>query len=273
MLCLGGHVCLADQALSPRRRKILLKTGSGSACRSGSSFRPRRTLFRRGRIETCRGLARLFGASGDAALSRWLYRARRRRPMARPRRTLCAKPRTSSLFSTSRARGRIKRSKRSARPIRRGSGSNRCCARIARLACRFRARSAGKLDVTRARVFLPSMAITTLSQRGGHQWSLPNILTYGRVVAVPVVVTCLYWSEIDTMRWVALAIFMLWRRSRIFSMAISPARGRSSRRSGKCSTPSPTSSSSRRFSSCWLPTGPSRVSPSRRRSSSCAGRF
>ncbi|MGD0635384.1 MAG: CDP-diacylglycerol--glycerol-3-phosphate 3-phosphatidyltransferase [Beijerinckiaceae bacterium] len=53
------------------------------------------------------------------------------------------------------------------------------------------------------------MAITTLSRRGGHQWSLPNILTYGRVVAVPVVVTCLYWSEIDTMRWVALGLYAL----------------------------------------------------------------
>ena len=53
------------------------------------------------------------------------------------------------------------------------------------------------------------MAITTMSQRGGHQWSLPNLLTYGRVAAVPVVVACLYWSELDTMRWVALGLFAL----------------------------------------------------------------
>ncbi len=51
------------------------------------------------------------------------------------------------------------------------------------------------------------MAMTSLSHGGGHHWSLPNLLTYGRVVAVPVVVTCLFWSEVDTMRWVALGLF------------------------------------------------------------------
>lgn len=51
------------------------------------------------------------------------------------------------------------------------------------------------------------MAMTSLSRGGGHHWSLPNLLTYGRVIAVPVVVTCLFWSEIDTMRWVALGLF------------------------------------------------------------------
>jgi CDP-diacylglycerol--glycerol-3-phosphate 3-phosphatidyltransferase/cardiolipin synthase len=37
---------------------------------------------------------------------------------------------------------------------------------------------------------------------------LPNLLTYGRVAAVPVVVGCLFWSEIGWMRWVALGIFI-----------------------------------------------------------------
>ncbi len=37
---------------------------------------------------------------------------------------------------------------------------------------------------------------------------MPNILTYGRVAAVPVVVGCLFWSEIGWMRWVALGVFI-----------------------------------------------------------------
>jgi len=40
-----------------------------------------------------------------------------------------------------------------------------------------------------------------------QRFSLPNLLTYGRVVAVPVVVACLFWSENFTMRWIALGIF------------------------------------------------------------------
>jgi cardiolipin synthase len=53
------------------------------------------------------------------------------------------------------------------------------------------------------------MAMTSLSRSGGHHWSLPNILTYGRVVAVPVVVGCLFWPEVDTMRWVALGLYTI----------------------------------------------------------------
>ncbi|WP_026607219.1 CDP-diacylglycerol--glycerol-3-phosphate 3-phosphatidyltransferase [Methylocapsa acidiphila] len=52
------------------------------------------------------------------------------------------------------------------------------------------------------------MAITTLSTHPSRTWSLPNLLTYGRVAAVPVVVGCLFWSEIGWMRWVALGIFI-----------------------------------------------------------------
>ncbi|MGE3247883.1 MAG: CDP-diacylglycerol--glycerol-3-phosphate 3-phosphatidyltransferase [Beijerinckiaceae bacterium] len=40
-------------------------------------------------------------------------------------------------------------------------------------------------------------------------WSLPNILTYGRVAAVPVVVALLFWPEKDWARWTALGIFAL----------------------------------------------------------------
>lgn len=40
-------------------------------------------------------------------------------------------------------------------------------------------------------------------------FTLPNILTYGRVAAVPVVVACMYWPEEFWMRWVALGIFIV----------------------------------------------------------------
>src|SRR5215210_5794556 len=38
--------------------------------------------------------------------------------------------------------------------------------------------------------------------------SLPNVLTYGRLAAVPAVVALLFWPRDDWMRWVALAIFI-----------------------------------------------------------------
>jgi CDP-diacylglycerol--glycerol-3-phosphate 3-phosphatidyltransferase/cardiolipin synthase len=38
-------------------------------------------------------------------------------------------------------------------------------------------------------------------------FTLPNILTYGRMIAVPVVVFCLLWPDEPVMRWIALAVF------------------------------------------------------------------
>lgn len=52
------------------------------------------------------------------------------------------------------------------------------------------------------------MAVTTLARGTGIAWSVPNILTYGRVVAVPAVAGCLFWPEFDFARWLALAIFI-----------------------------------------------------------------
>ena len=40
-------------------------------------------------------------------------------------------------------------------------------------------------------------------------WNLPNVLTYGRLVAVPVVVAFLFWPAEDWARWTALAIYVL----------------------------------------------------------------
>jgi len=38
-------------------------------------------------------------------------------------------------------------------------------------------------------------------------WNLPNLLTYGRVAAVPAVTALLFWHTENWMRWLALAIF------------------------------------------------------------------
>ncbi|MCC2098630.1 MAG: CDP-alcohol phosphatidyltransferase family protein, partial [Hyphomicrobiales bacterium] len=48
-----------------------------------------------------------------------------------------------------------------------------------------------------------------LPRTRSKNWSLPNILTYGRVVAVPVVVALMFWPEKDWARWTALGIFAL----------------------------------------------------------------
>ena len=49
------------------------------------------------------------------------------------------------------------------------------------------------------------MALSTLERE--RQWNLPNLLTYGRMVAVPVVAGCLFAPDDPRMRWLALAIF------------------------------------------------------------------
>jgi cardiolipin synthase (CMP-forming) len=53
---------------------------------------------------------------------------------------------------------------------------------------------------------------TTTSRLRGHPLALPNILTYSRIVAVPIVVGCMFWQSILDgglwLRWVALAIFV-----------------------------------------------------------------
>ena len=40
-------------------------------------------------------------------------------------------------------------------------------------------------------------------------WSLPNLLTYGRILAIPALVAILFWPRDDWMRWMALAIYTL----------------------------------------------------------------
>src|ERR1700722_8377511 len=46
-----------------------------------------------------------------------------------------------------------------------------------------------------------------------HPFAVPNLLTYGRIIAVPVVVGCMFWQNILHgglwLRWVALFIFIV----------------------------------------------------------------
>lgn len=43
--------------------------------------------------------------------------------------------------------------------------------------------------------------------RRSNPFNLPNVLTYGRVFAVPLVVVCMFWPEEFWMRWAAFAVF------------------------------------------------------------------
>ena len=53
----------------------------------------------------------------------------------------------------------------------------------------------------------PQMASSTTSSISGN-WSLPNILTYARVAAAPVVAGFMFWPQAPWARWTALAIFI-----------------------------------------------------------------
>ena len=57
------------------------------------------------------------------------------------------------------------------------------------------------------------MTSVTTRKQANHSLTLPNMLTYSRIVAVPVVVGCMYAQSIGGgprwLRWVALAIFII----------------------------------------------------------------
>jgi cardiolipin synthase len=53
------------------------------------------------------------------------------------------------------------------------------------------------------------MLLSTIPGGSDRRLSLPNLLTYGRVIAVPLVVACLFWPGIFAMRWLALGIFIV----------------------------------------------------------------
>jgi cardiolipin synthase (CMP-forming) len=48
-----------------------------------------------------------------------------------------------------------------------------------------------------------------MTAKRSNPFSLPNLLTYGRIVAVPAIVAILFWSKEDYMRWWALGVFVV----------------------------------------------------------------
>ena len=56
------------------------------------------------------------------------------------------------------------------------------------------------------------MTTTTNPTSSARAFALPNLLTYTRIAAVPVVVACMYWQAILDyglwLRWVALFVFI-----------------------------------------------------------------
>src|SRR5215217_5825749 len=55
---------------------------------------------------------------------------------------------------------------------------------------------------------LPAAMTAAPPMRRSKALSLPNLLTYGRLAAVPAVVALLFWPRDDWARWPALAIFI-----------------------------------------------------------------
>jgi cardiolipin synthase len=68
------------------------------------------------------------------------------------------------------------------------------------------------VDAKSPEVFPRAMKAVATSPAAKHSLSLPNILTYARIAAIPVVVACMYWQAILQgglwLRWVALIIFI-----------------------------------------------------------------
>ena len=68
------------------------------------------------------------------------------------------------------------------------------------------------VDLTAARVFLSDMNAISSRPLPARPLALPNLLTYGRIAAVPVVVAMMFWQSIFDgplwLRWVALTVFI-----------------------------------------------------------------
>ncbi len=69
------------------------------------------------------------------------------------------------------------------------------------------------VDVAAARVFLSGMNTVSSRSLPARPLALPNLLTYARIAAVPIVVGLMYWQSIFDgplwLRWLALVIFIL----------------------------------------------------------------
>jgi cardiolipin synthase len=68
------------------------------------------------------------------------------------------------------------------------------------------------VDAKTSEVFPPAMKAVATTPSSKRSLNLPNLLTYARICAIPVVVACMYWQAILQgglwLRWVALAIFI-----------------------------------------------------------------
>jgi cardiolipin synthase (CMP-forming) len=64
------------------------------------------------------------------------------------------------------------------------------------------------VDAAALTMFLQAMTVESPKRRVSPL-TLPNILTYGRIAAVPVVVACLFWPADIWVRWVAFGAFAL----------------------------------------------------------------
>ena len=73
-------------------------------------------------------------------------------------------------------------------------------------------RAQATVDARTTRVFPRIMEVATSDRYSKRPLALPNLLTYARIAAVPVVVAAMYWQSILQgglwLRWVALAVFI-----------------------------------------------------------------
>lgn len=68
------------------------------------------------------------------------------------------------------------------------------------------------VDALQPGVFPHPMTVAGRPTSSARTFSLPNLLTFGRIAAIPAVVACLFWSQVFQgglwLRWVALVIFV-----------------------------------------------------------------
>jgi cardiolipin synthase len=80
--------------------------------------------------------------------------------------------------------------------------------RIAWLTTARRLRLAGAIDGRTGTMSAASQMVSSTARPISRNWALPNILTYARVAAVPLVAGLLFWPDEPWARWTALAIFI-----------------------------------------------------------------
>src|ERR1700727_360158 len=90
----------------------------------------------------------------------------------------------------------------------RGRGIVPSFVRAVRQTTARRRRPAGAIDGRRGTMSAVSQMVSSTARPISRNWSLPNILTYARVAAVPLVGGLLVWPDEPWAPWTALAIFI-----------------------------------------------------------------